>query len=123
MEPALELNQYFRYTQTISGSHYFYMMDHLGSVREMTDSSRNIQAEYSYDHMAESLNFKTTPDDPNPPNGPPIPQPPVPLVLPKVTPDDPNYKMFCKMAKTKSPVGGLFSLLDPILVLSRWKIA
>jgi RHS repeat-associated protein len=43
------LNQYFPYGQTISGSNYFYTIDHLGSVREMTDSSGNIQAQYSYD--------------------------------------------------------------------------
>jgi RHS repeat-associated protein len=43
------LNQYFPYGQTISASDYFYTYDHLGSVREMTDSSGNIQAQYSYD--------------------------------------------------------------------------
>jgi RHS repeat-associated protein len=43
------LNQYFDYGQTISGSHYLYSNDHLGSVREVTDSSGNIQAQYSYD--------------------------------------------------------------------------
>jgi RHS repeat-associated protein len=43
------LNQYFLLGQTISGSNYLYTRDHLGSVREMTDSSGNIQAQYSYD--------------------------------------------------------------------------
>jgi RHS repeat-associated protein len=43
------LNQYFPCGQTISGSNYFYTRDHLGSVRELTDSSGNIQAQYSYD--------------------------------------------------------------------------
>jgi RHS repeat-associated protein len=44
------LNQYFSYGQTISGSNYFYTKDAPpGSVRELTDSSGNIQAQYSYD--------------------------------------------------------------------------
>jgi RHS repeat-associated protein len=45
------LAQYFLYGQTISGSNsnYFYTRDHLGSIKEMTDSSGNIQAAYSYD--------------------------------------------------------------------------
>lgn len=29
--------------------HYFYSRDHLGSIREMTDSSGNVRARYSYD--------------------------------------------------------------------------
>jgi RHS repeat-associated protein len=41
--------QYFAMGETISGSNYFYTKDKLGSTREMTDSSGNIQAEYSYD--------------------------------------------------------------------------
>jgi RHS repeat-associated protein len=41
--------QYFWNGQTISGSSYFYTKDHLGSIRELTDSSGNIQAAYSYD--------------------------------------------------------------------------
>jgi RHS repeat-associated protein len=41
--------QYFGRGQTIGGTSYFYTKDHLGSVREMTDSSGNIQAQYSYD--------------------------------------------------------------------------
>ena len=39
----------FSQGQTISGSNYFYTKDHLGSVCEMTDSSENIQARYSFD--------------------------------------------------------------------------
>jgi RHS repeat-associated protein len=42
-------NQYFQYGQTISGSNYFYDKDQLGSVRALTDSSGNLQAEYRYD--------------------------------------------------------------------------
>jgi hypothetical protein len=41
--------QYFAYGQTISGSNYYYTTDQLGSVREMTDSSGNVQAAYVYD--------------------------------------------------------------------------
>ncbi len=33
----------------LSGSNYFYTRDHLGSIRELTDSSGVIQARYSYD--------------------------------------------------------------------------
>jgi RHS repeat-associated protein len=43
------LNQYFGYGQTISVSNYFYTRDHLGSVRELADSSGNFQAQYNYD--------------------------------------------------------------------------
>lgn len=43
------LAQYFSGGQTIGGTNYFETKDHLGSIREMTDSSGNIQAEYSYD--------------------------------------------------------------------------
>jgi RHS repeat-associated protein len=43
------INQYFNYGDTISGSSYFYTKDQLGSVRELTDGSGNIQAQYSYD--------------------------------------------------------------------------
>jgi RHS repeat-associated protein len=35
--------------ERIGGTSYYYTRDHLGSVREMTDSSGNIQARYDYD--------------------------------------------------------------------------
>ncbi len=35
--------------EQITGSPYHYTRDHLGSVREMRDSSGTIQARYSYD--------------------------------------------------------------------------
>lgn len=35
--------------EQISGANYYFTRDHLGSVREMTDSSGNIRAEYAYD--------------------------------------------------------------------------
>jgi len=41
--------QYFNFGETISGTGYVWTKDHLGSVKEMTDSSGNIQAAYSYD--------------------------------------------------------------------------
>ncbi len=43
------ISQFFSYGQTLSGSNYYYTKDHLGSVHELTDSSGNIQAQYSYD--------------------------------------------------------------------------
>ncbi len=43
------LNQYFPGGQTVSGSSYFYTRDQLGSIKELTDSSGNLQAAYSYD--------------------------------------------------------------------------
>jgi RHS repeat-associated protein len=41
--------QYFPLGQTISGSNYYYTKNQPGSIREMTDSSGNVQAEYAYD--------------------------------------------------------------------------
>jgi RHS repeat-associated protein len=41
--------QYFVYGQTLNGTDYFYSKDQLNSVREMTNSSGVIQAEYAYD--------------------------------------------------------------------------
>jgi RHS repeat-associated protein len=43
------LNQYFACGQTISGDNYYYTQDHIGSIRELTDGSGNIQAQYQYD--------------------------------------------------------------------------
>jgi RHS repeat-associated protein len=40
--------QFFGYGQTIGGTPYFYTRDHENSVREMTDSSGNVVAAYSY---------------------------------------------------------------------------
>lgn len=40
--------QFFANGQTISGVSYFYFRDHLGSIREMSDSSGIVRAEYSY---------------------------------------------------------------------------
>jgi len=41
--------RYFEYGQTIGSTAYFYTKDSLNSVREMVDTSANIQAEYGYD--------------------------------------------------------------------------
>ncbi|MBX9724512.1 MAG: RHS repeat-associated core domain-containing protein [Candidatus Obscuribacterales bacterium] len=43
------IKNYFGLGQTISGSNYFYALDHLGSVRDMTDTSGVVQAHYEYD--------------------------------------------------------------------------
>jgi len=42
--------QYFTLGQIVSGSsNYYYTLDHLGSIREMTNSGGSVQAQYSYD--------------------------------------------------------------------------
>jgi uncharacterized protein RhaS with RHS repeats len=41
--------QYYAYGETISGTRYYYTLDHLGSIREMTSSTGAIQAQYAYD--------------------------------------------------------------------------
>ena len=49
------LNQFFGSGQTAEGSSYFYTRDHLGSVREMTDSDETVQAAYSYDPFGNAV--------------------------------------------------------------------
>ena len=41
--------RFFGQGEQISGTNYFYTRDHLGSVREMTDTSGTIHARYDYD--------------------------------------------------------------------------
>jgi RHS repeat-associated protein len=41
--------RFFALGEQIGSSSYYYTRDHLGSVREMSDSSGNIQARYDYD--------------------------------------------------------------------------
>jgi len=41
--------RYFAQGEQINGANYYYSRDHLGSIREMTDSSGNLEARYSYD--------------------------------------------------------------------------
>jgi RHS repeat-associated protein len=43
------VKRFFGQGEQISGTNYFFTRDHLGSVREMTDSSGAIQARYDYD--------------------------------------------------------------------------
>ena len=43
------IKRFFPQGEQQSGTAYYYSRDHLGSVREMVDSSGNIQARYSYD--------------------------------------------------------------------------
>lgn len=52
--------QYYALGQTISGSKYYYTADHLQSVREMTDTSGTIQAQYSYDPFGRTLQIQGT---------------------------------------------------------------
>jgi len=42
-------NRFFAQGEQITGTNYFFTRDHLGSIREMTDSSGTIQARYTYD--------------------------------------------------------------------------
>ncbi len=41
--------RYYGQGEQITGTNYYYTRDHLGSVREMTDGSGNVQARYQYD--------------------------------------------------------------------------
>jgi RHS repeat-associated protein len=41
-----------------AGTNYFYTKDHLGSIRELTDDSGNIQAQYSYDPYGQSTKLQ-----------------------------------------------------------------
>jgi RHS repeat-associated protein len=41
--------QYLSYGETISGTNYYYTLDYLGSIREMTNGTGSIQAQYIYD--------------------------------------------------------------------------
>jgi RHS repeat-associated protein len=43
------VSQFFSLGQTISGTNYYYVLDHMGSVREVRDTSGNLQATYNYD--------------------------------------------------------------------------
>jgi len=43
------VKRFYGLGQQIAGTNYFYSTDHLGSVREMTDTSQVVQARYTYD--------------------------------------------------------------------------
>jgi RHS repeat-associated protein len=42
-------NRFFTLGEQIGGTNYYFSKDHLGNIREMTDSNGNVQGEYSYD--------------------------------------------------------------------------
>jgi RHS repeat-associated protein len=50
-------SRYFGYGFASSGSNYFYTMDHLDSIREVTDVSGNIQFQSGYDPYGRLLNL------------------------------------------------------------------
>lgn len=41
--------RFYEFGEQISGTNYYYAVDHLGSIREMTDSNGTVQANYDYD--------------------------------------------------------------------------
>jgi RHS repeat-associated protein len=52
--------QYYLFGETISGTSYFYDLDHLGSVREMTASSGSIKAQYAFDPFGQVTKISET---------------------------------------------------------------
>ena len=58
------LSQFFALGELIGGTKYFYSKDQIGSTREMTDSSGNIQAQIAYDPFGRTtkLQGSLTPD-------------------------------------------------------------
>lgn len=50
--------QYFLLGQTIHGTSYLYSLDHLGSIREMTDSSGTIEAQYVFDPIGRQIKLQ-----------------------------------------------------------------
>ncbi len=49
MPPAISIDEFFSWGQINASSDYFYTLDRLGSVRELTNSSGALQAVYAYD--------------------------------------------------------------------------
>ncbi len=49
------LAQFYERGEIISGSSYFYVGDHLSSIREMSNTSGSIQSEYSYDPFGNKI--------------------------------------------------------------------
>jgi RHS repeat-associated protein len=43
------LRRFYQHGEQISGGNYYYTRDHLGSVRELTDSTNAVRARYDYD--------------------------------------------------------------------------
>ena len=52
--------QFFGKGETIGGTKYFYTFDHPGSIREMTNSSGVIEAQYSYDPFGRRTDLVST---------------------------------------------------------------
>ena len=52
--------QYFDLGETISGTSYFYTSDHLGSTREMTNTSAVIQAQYAFNPYGDVTKISET---------------------------------------------------------------
>lgn len=56
--------QFFAGGEIVGGSAYVYARDHLGSIREMTNSSGTVQAEYAFDPYGRVMEIiETTPSD------------------------------------------------------------
>ena len=49
------LDKFFTLGQMNSGTKYFYTMDHLNSIRELTDSAGDLQAVYDYDPYGQAI--------------------------------------------------------------------
>jgi RHS repeat-associated protein len=49
--------QYFDMGETLNGADYFYSKDHLSSLRELTDTTGNLKAEYGYDSYGRTAKF------------------------------------------------------------------
>ena len=52
------LSQYFPLGQTIGGASYFFIRDHLGSVRELTNSGGVTSAQYDYDAYGRTVKIQ-----------------------------------------------------------------
>lgn len=56
--------RFYFFGQNNSGTNYFYGLDHLGSIREMTNSSGTVQAQYAYDpYGVRTVIGETVPSD------------------------------------------------------------
>ena len=52
--------QFFSNGETISSAEYFYSFDHLGSVREMSDNSGSLKAQYTFDPSGRVIKISET---------------------------------------------------------------
>jgi YD repeat-containing protein len=51
---------YYSLGENRAGTDYFYSKDHLGSIRELTNSSGSVQAQYSYDPYGQATQLQGT---------------------------------------------------------------